>query len=120
MSKALEEGLIVISAFLFWQRRLTIILMPFHFAPSLIMSSPTFLGFSHMILFVNITRPRGPSFGARVDAGPGSPPNTLISTKDDGEEIEITESDFVWVDFRRHRNLKKISNKDFFFPTISI
>jgi hypothetical protein len=45
MSKALEEGLMVISAFLFWQRRLTMILIPFHLAPSLMMSSPTFFGF---------------------------------------------------------------------------
>ena len=80
MSNALDEGLMVISAFLFWHLRLTMILMPFHLAPSLTMSSPTFLGFFEMNVISNFTRPRGPSLGAKVDAGPGSPPKTLMST----------------------------------------
>jgi hypothetical protein len=46
-----------------------------------------------------ITRPRGPSLGARVAAGPGYPPKTLMLTRLDGR---ITVSDFVGVDFWWH------------------
>lgn len=38
-----------------------------------------FLGFMRFIMLI-ITRPRGPNLGARVAAGPPSPPNTLILT----------------------------------------
>ena len=45
------------------------------------------------------TRPKGPNLGARVAAGPGSPPKTLMLT----ELLKlITNSNFVRVDFRRH------------------
>ena len=46
-----------------------------------------------------ITRPRGPNLGARVAAGPGSPPKTLMLT----ELVNyFTESDLVWIDFWWH------------------
>jgi hypothetical protein len=68
--KADEVGWIMIYAALFWHLSWTITRIPFHFPPYLIISSPTFLAL----------RPSGPSFGARVAAGPGSPPKTLMLT----------------------------------------
>lgn len=46
-----------------------------------------------------ITRPRGPSLGARVAAGPASPPNTLMLT---ALTLLCTESDFRGIDFGWH------------------
>ena len=94
MIRAEEVGWTVISAALFWHFSWTITLIPFHFPPSLTMSSPTFLAL----------RPRGPSLGAKVAAGPGSPPNTLMLTTFMGT---ITKSDFVGVYFGWHK-LKSI------------
>ena len=90
MIKAEEVGLTLISAALFWHLSSTITLIPFHLPPSLMMSSPTFLAL----------RPRGPSLGAKVAAGPASPPKTLMLT---AVKLLCTVSDFVGVDFRRHR-----------------
>ena len=53
------------------------------------MSSPTFFAF----------RPRGPNLGARVAAGPGSPPKTLMLTIFMGV---FTESNLGGVDFWWH------------------
>jgi len=44
-------------------------------------------------------RPSGPSLGARVAAGPGSPPKTLMLT---AIMILCTESDLVRIDFWWH------------------
>lgn len=90
MIRAEEVGWTLISAALFWHLSCTMTLIPFHFPPSLTMSSPTFLAL----------RPRGPSLGARVAAGPGSPPNTLMWTRI--REMD-TESDFGGVYFWWHR-----------------
>ena len=46
-----------------------------------------------------ITRPSGPNLGARVAAGPGYPPNTLMLTK---LLQGITESNFTWINFWGH------------------
>ena len=46
-----------------------------------------------MVIF---TRPKGPSLGARVAAGPGSPPKTLMLTE---LMKALTVSHFVGVDF---------------------
>lgn len=89
MIKADEVGWTMIYAALFWHLSCTMTLMPFHLPPSLTMSSPTFLAL----------RPRGPSLGARVAAGPGSPPKTLMLTAIRGW---VTESDLVGVDFGWH------------------
>lgn len=79
----------MISAALFWHFSWTITRMPFHLPPSLTISSPTFLAL----------RPRGPNLGARVAAGPGYPPNTLILTAVNGKH---TESDLIGIDFGWH------------------
>jgi len=68
MIKAEEEGKMEISAVLFWHLSSTMTLIPFHLPLSLMISYPTFLAL----------RPRGPSLGANVAAGPDSPPKTLI------------------------------------------
>jgi len=52
MRSADELGLIVIYAALFWHLSWTITLIPFHFEPSLTMSSPTFLAFYIIIMHV--------------------------------------------------------------------
>ena len=49
-----------------------------------------------MVIF---TRPKGPSLGARVAAGPGSPPKTLMLTE---LMKALTVSHFVGVDFWWH------------------
>ena len=90
MMSADEVGWTEISAALFWHLSWTITLIPFHLPPSLTISSPTFLAL----------RPRGPNLGARVAAGPGSPPNTLMWT---AIMKERTESDFGGVNFWWHR-----------------
>ncbi len=64
-------------------------LIPFHFPPYLTMSYPIFFAL----------RPSGPSLGARVAAGPGYPPNTLILTRINARN---TESDLGWIDFWWH------------------
>jgi hypothetical protein len=79
----------MISAALFWHLSCTITRIPFHFPPYLTISSPTFLAL----------RPRGPSLGARVAAGPGSPPKTLMLT---AIMILCTDSDLVRIDFGWH------------------
>lgn len=53
------------------------------------MSYPTFLAL----------RPRGPSLGASVAAGPASPPKTLMLTV---ISIECTESNLTWIDLWWH------------------
>ena len=89
MIKADEVGWMVIYAALFWHLSWTITLIPFHFPPSLTISYPIFLAL----------RPRGPSLGARVAAGPGSPPKTFILTV----IIRLfTKSDFSGIDFWWH------------------
>ena len=109
MMRADEVGWTVISAALFWHLSWTITLIPFHFPPSLTISSPTFLAL----------RPSGPSLGARVAAGPGSPPNTLMLTAIINKR---TESDFVGIDFGWHWLMSNIYSEyliDFLKPAIS-
>ena len=58
-----------------------------------------FTDFLGILNKLKITKPRGPNLGARVAAGPGSPPKTLILTKlDDG----FTKSDLSGINFGRH------------------
>ena len=67
INNADDVGKIVISAALFYTLNYTIYLIPFYYPEILMISSPTFLAF----------KPRGPNFGANVEAGPASPPKTL-------------------------------------------
>jgi hypothetical protein len=73
-----------------------------------------FFGILNIFYYVNddITKPNGPNLGARVAAGPGSPPKTLMLT-----EINqfITESDFVGIDFWGHCIMVRISDIIFFY-----
>ena len=96
MMRAEDVGLTVIYAVLFWHLSCTITLIPFHLPPYFTMSYPTFFAF-----YINevITNPRGPNLGARVAAGPGSPPNTLMLTD---INFYLTESNFVRIDFWWH------------------
>jgi len=89
MRRAEEVLRMVTSAALFWHLSWTTTLIPLWAAQALMISSPTFLAF-YLNEIKNIlalfwfngqhTKPRGPSLGARVAAGPASPPNTLMST----------------------------------------
>merc|ERR1719394_190242 len=64
--RAAADGQTEIAACLFWTVSCTVIFRPFHSVVALAMSSPIFLG----------ERPRGPTFGAREDVAPTSPPTT--------------------------------------------
>merc|ERR1719384_1458560 len=67
MMRAAAEGTTVQVACLFCTFSCTVTFRPFQSPVALAMSSPTFLG----------DRPRGPTFGAREEAAPTSPPTAL-------------------------------------------
>lgn len=119
MTSAGAVGWILTVAARFWQCNSTITLTFLYLAVSLMISSPTFLAFyehRQQILEVNIfsTRPSGPSFGARVDAGPASPPQHLKVTKEHViaqkraylTDLQLANIDFWWHGFFSFGNLK--------------